>query len=451
MEYSPNLRSMLVYRQARDQMTIIEYGSQNAEISTEQLESFVEDSIAALGNVRSMIALPPDITRFHSRAGLITDMIARIAGPRLTAVMPALGTHVPMTAEEIHAMYPGTPKELFRNHDWRNDVTELARLDADFVREVSENTVSYDYPVQANKLLVSGAHDAIISIGQVVPHEVVGMANHAKNIFVGTGGKEAIDKSHFLGAAYGMERMMGRADTPVRAVFNKALEFASPILPPILWILTVVGRADDGRLVLRGFFSGTDNDCFYKAARLSAEVNITKLDAPIAKAIVWLDPSEFRSTWLGNKAVYRTRMAMADGGELIVLAPGLAHFGEDAGIDALIRKYGYRTSAEIRKAVQDNADLAGNLSAAAHLIHGSSENRFSIRYAPGPSVSKTEIESVGYGWADLERLKAEYAVENAVPGWNRAPSGEPYFFVPNPALGLWTTKERFSLSPSPAR
>lgn len=432
-------------------MTIIDYGSQSTEISTEQLEDFVAASLAALGNARSLIALPPDITRFHSRAGLITDMIARMADSRLKVVMPALGTHVPMSSEEIQAMYPGTPPNLFRNHDWRKDVVELARLDADFIREVSENTVSYDYPVQANTLLVSGSYDGIISIGQVVPHEVVGMANHAKNIFVGTGGKEAIDKSHFLGAAYGMERMMGRADTPVRAVFNKALEKTQGLLPPILWILTVVGRTDDGRLVLRGFFSGTDTDCFYKACELAAAVNITQLDKPIEKAIVWLDPSEFRSTWLGNKAVYRTRMAMADGGELIVLAPGLAHFGEDAGIDALIRTYGYRTSAEIRKAVEDNVDLAENLSAAAHLIHGSSEHRFTIRYAPGAAISKSEIESVGYSWADLEHIKAEYAINKAAPGWNISPSGERYFFVPNPALGLWTTKERFNFSPSRAR
>jgi nickel-dependent lactate racemase len=277
-----------------------------------------------------------------------------------------------------------------------------------------------------------------------VPHEVVGMANHAKNIFVGTGGKEAIDKSHFLGAAYGMERMMGRADTPVRRLLDRALELASPKLPPILWILTVMGPDGRGGLAMRGFFAGDDGECFRKAAELSAEVNIAKLDSGIDKAVVWLDPSEFRSTWLGNKAIYRTRMAMADAGELVIMAPGLVHFGEDAGIDALIRKYGYRSSAEIRELVRRNQDLEANLSAAAHLIHGSSEGRFKVTYAPGPGLSRAEIQSVGYGCAPLDETLRRYDPSKLSLGWNRLSDGEKIFFVPNPALGLWTTKERFS-------
>jgi nickel-dependent lactate racemase len=309
---------------------------------------------------------------------------------------------------------------------------------------VGDSVVDYDYPVQANRSLLDGSYDAIVSIGQVVPHEVVGMANHAKNIFVGTGGKEAIDKSHFLGAAYGMERMMGRADTPVRRLLDRALELASPKLPPILWILTVMGPDGRGGLAMRGFFAGDDGECFRKAAELSAEVNIDKLDSGIDKAVVWLDPSEFRSTWLGNKAIYRTRMAMADAGELVVMAPGLVHFGEDAGIDSLIRKYGYRSSAEIRELVRRNKDLEANLSAAAHLIHGSSEGRFKVTYAPGLGLSRAEIQSVGYGWASLDETLRRYDPSKLSLGWNRLADGEKIFFVPNPALGLWTTKKRFS-------
>ena len=53
------------------------------------------------------------------------------------------------------------------------------------------------------------------------------------------------------------------------------------------------------------------------------------LDQPLRKAVVYLDPHEFRSTWLGSKAIYRTRMALADGAELIILAPAVKEFGED--------------------------------------------------------------------------------------------------------------------------
>ncbi|MDX9827433.1 MAG: lactate racemase domain-containing protein [Spirochaetia bacterium] len=424
-------------------MMYAERGSVRDDISPKELAALVRQSLKTLGTARRVVAVPPDITRVHSQAGAITDIAYRELGSRLGAVLPALGTHAPMSDEEIRSMYPGTPRSLFRVHDWRKDPVDLDRIPASFVREVGEGVVDYDYPVQANKMLTDGSFDAIISIGQVVPHEVIGLANHAKNIFVGTGGKEAIDKSHFLGAAYGMERMMGRADTPVRKVFNKALEMSAGKLPQILWILTVIQRDESGRLVMRGFYAGDDLECFEKAASLSRQVNIDMMEEPIQKAIVWLDPIEFKSTWLGNKAVYRTRMAMADGGELIILAPGLAHFGEDPGIDALIRRYGYRPSAKIRQLVLEHEDLGSNLSAAAHLIHGSSEDRFTVTYAPGPGVTRSEIESVGYNYAALNEMLSRYPVDRLIQGWNSLPGGEQVFFVPNPALGLWTTKERF--------
>lgn len=424
-------------------MMFASLGSAREEISPEALAELIKQALKGIAGASHVIAVPPDITRVHSQAGGITDLVYGNLGGKLAAVLPAIGTHAPMTREEISSMYPRTPPELFRVHDWRKDIVELGRIPSSFIREVGGGVVDYDYPVQANKMLVDGAYDAIISIGQVVPHEVVGMANHAKNIFVGTGGKEAIDKSHFLGAAFGMEKMMGRADTPVRRVLNRALQLASGALPPILWILTVMARNDAGKLVMKGFYAGDDTECFERAAALSRQVNIDQLDESIDKAVVWLDPAEFRSTWLGNKAVYRTRMAMADKGELIILAPGLAHFGEDGGIDALIRKYGYRTSAEIREFVRQNEDLAASLSAAAHLIHGSSEGRFRITYAPGPGLSRAEIESVGYRYAALADMRKKYNVEGMKQGWNEMADGERVFFVPNPALGLWTTRARF--------
>jgi len=152
------------------------------------------------------------------------------------------------------------------------------------------------------------------------------------------------------------------------------------------------------------------------------------------KAIVYLEPDEFHSTWIGNKAVYRTRMAMADGGELIILAPGLTTCGEDREIDRLIRKYGYRTTPETLQAVEANEELKENLSAAAHLIHGSSESRFKITYCPGSGLSKETVESVGYAWADLQEIQKRYQTH----GWNHTADGEEIFYVSNPALGLWS-------------
>jgi nickel-dependent lactate racemase len=346
-----------------------------------------------------------------------------------------------MTDAQIEKMFTGVPKELFRVHDWRNDVVTIGEVPADYVKDVSENRVDYAWPAQVNKLLVDGGFDLILSIGQVVPHEVIGMANYNKNVFVGTGGAEGINKSHFIGAAYGMERIMGRAVNPVRQVLNYASEhFAKDM--PIIYLQTVVGKDANGKLVVRGLYIGDDMECFEKAAELSLLVNFEMLDKPLKKVVVYLDPSEFKSTWLGNKSIYRTRMALDDGGELIVLAPGLKEFGEDKEIDRLIRKYGYLTTPEILELTNNNEDLKNNLSAAAHLIHGSSENRFSITYCPGHLTQK-EIESVNYRYANLDEMMLKYNPDKLKDGFNTMPDGEEIFYISNPALGLWAFKERF--------
>ncbi len=422
-------------------MILFEQGSPQTVLSDGDLKRGLFEALELLGPRKKVVAIPPDITRFYSHAGLLTELAWEYFGKRLTDVLPALGTHVAMTGVEISRMFGSVPSKLFRVHDWRNDVFTLGDVPSSFIEEVSEGRVKYSWPAQVNRMLVEGGYDLILSPGQVVPHEVIGMANHNKNLFIGTGGPESINKSHFLGAAYGMERIMGRADTPVRRVLNFASRhFASEL--PVLYVLTVIGRDADGELVVRGLFIGDDEECFLKASALSLKVNFEMLDLPLSKVVVYLEPEEFKSTWLGNKSIYRTRMAMADKGELEVLAPGLSTFGEDPEIDRLIRKYGYRTSPEILQAVEKNDELRNNLSAAAHLIHGSSEERFDITYCPG-KISREEIESVNYQYADLEDRMKYYQPETLKEGFNTLPNGEKIFFISNPALGLWSWKEKF--------
>ena len=376
----------------------------------------------------------------HSQSGVLTEMAWDYYGENLVDVLPALGTHKGMTDEEISIMFGKTPRELFRVHDWRNDIVTLGEVPSEFMYEVSEGKLDYTWPAQVNKLLRDGGHDLILSIGQVVPHEVVGMANYNKNIFVGTGGSMGIHRSHFLGAVYGMERMMGRADTPVRRVLNYASDHFAQNLP-IVYVQTVVSKNDAGELVIRGMYIGDDVECFERAAELSLKVNFKMMDREIKKAVVFLDPHEFRSTWLGNKSVYRTRMALADNAELIVLAPGVHEFGEDAAIDKLIRKYGYCGTPKTLEYVKEDPELAGNLSAAAHLIHGSSEGRFTIRYCPG-HLTREEIESVHYEYGDLVEALKKYNPETLEDGWNTV-DGEEIFYISNPGLGLWAYEGRF--------
>ena len=417
-------------------------GSKTDVITPEEVRDALFSVFKAMGPKRRVMAIPPDYTRLNSFAGPITDMVYEYYGDRLTDVMPALGTHTPMTDAQIADMFPGTPRSLFRDHDWRNDVRTIGVVPSSYVREVSEGKLDYEMNAQVNKLLLDESFDLILSIGQVVPHEVIGMANYTKNIFVGVGGSDFINKSHYIGACYGMERIMGRAKSPVRDVFEYArVHYAQNI--PIVYVLTV--RAKDeasGQMVTRGLYIGDDFECFQKAADLSLETNFIMVDHQIKKCIVYLDPTEFKSTWLGNKSVYRTRMAIADGGELIVLAPALKEFGEDKTIDSLIRKYGYKGTPHTIECTNANKDLQDNLGASAHLIHGSSEGRFKITYCPGPDMSREEIEMVGFAYGSLEETMKKYDVENLKDGWNTV-GGEEIYYISNPALGLWAHPDRF--------
>jgi nickel-dependent lactate racemase len=417
-------------------------GSEKTVLSPNDLEYGLYSALVKLGPRKKILVVPPDFTRFHSRAGDLTILINNYYKDGLKDILPALGTHAPMSNHELEEMFKGVPKDLFRIHDWRKDVVTVGTVPGEFVSKITDGAIDYSWPAQLNKLVFNGGHDLILSVGQVVPHEVIGMANYNKNLLIGTGGPEGINKSHFIGAVYGMERIMGKANNPVRSLLNYAsTNFMSHL--PVVYVHTVIGRDDTGKLVIRGLFIGDDEEVFRLAAELSIKVNLSLLDKPLKKVVVYLNPSEFRSTWLGNKSIYRTRMAMADNGELIVLAPGLNEFGEDKEIDRLIRKYGYRGTPATLKSLSENEELRNNLSAAAHLIHGSSEGRFSITYCPG-NLTREEIESVNFRYHDLTDMMKTYNPEKLKDGFNKMANGEEIFYISNPALGLWTSKERLT-------
>ena len=394
-------------------------------------------------SVRRALILPPDFTRFHSGAGFITNVYYHALTERGAAVdiLPALGTHEPMTPAQLDAMFGDVPHERFLVHDWRHDVVKLGEIPADYVGEITEGLWSEPVDVEINRRVMDPGYDLILSPGQVVPHEVIGMSNHAKNLFVGVGGSEMINKSHMIGAVYGMERMMGRDHTPVRKLFDYGMErFLKD--RPILFALTVT-TAPGGKIRTHGLFLGEGRECLTQAVRLAQEKNIDFVPHGMRKCVVYLDPAEFKSTWLGNKAIYRTRMAMADGGELLILAPGVEKFGEDAECDRLIRRYGYRGRLRTLEAFRqpENAALRANMGAAAHLIHGSSDGRFTVTYAV-KAISRAEIEAVGFRSADYDEIAAKYDVNKLSCGYNTV-DGEEIYFIPNPALGLWIDRERF--------
>jgi nickel-dependent lactate racemase len=410
----------------------------NNQQITAKVTSFLDDH--AVGVKRALIIIP-DYTRFHSNAGMIANVIwHKLAATAEVDFLEALGTHVPMTRDEILAMYGDIPYNRFFAHNWRKDIVRLGEVPGEYIKEVSGGVVSEPIAVEVNARVL-GDYDIIISIGQVVPHEVAGMANHAKNIFVGCGGHSMISGSHMLGAFCGLEQAMGKDHSPVRKVFDYAAERFLSKLP--LWYIQTVTTAKGSDIETHGVFISQGREAFEKAVHLAQEKNITLLEKPVDKCVVYLDEKEFKSTWLGNKAIYRTRMAIADYGSLVVLAPGVDKFGEDAEIDALIRKYGYCGRENVIRLCRENLDLHENLSAAAHLIHGSSDGRFSVTYCTR-LLTEPEVRGVGFEYMPLGEAMERYDPTALTPGFNKLADGEEVFYIPNPALGLWADKSKFN-------
>ena len=414
-------------------------------ISRDALTAVLDQAVAEArkricGTPRRVLLLPPDITRMHSGAGWITEVFyERFKAEADVHVIPTLGQHEPHTREQNRQMFGAIPHERIHPHDWRGGVVRVGEIPADYVREISGGVADWAIPVDLNRMLMEEKWDLIINIGHVVPHEVLGFANHNKNYFIGLGGKDTICASHLMAASCGIENNLGNLLTPVRQCFNKAEDEMLGRLPD-MYVQVVLARDPSGHLVHTGVHVGDDLETYLSAARQAREQNITVFEEPLKKVVCVMQGDEFFSTWVANKAVYRTRMAMADGGELLILAPGLKRFGEQPDVDAFIRKYGYVGTPRVMEMYRQNADMQDLAHATAHLIHGSSEGRFTIRYAPG-HLSRQEIEGVNFEYADLNEMLARYPLEKMQQGFNDV-GGERVFFIPTPSAGLWSTRQR---------
>ncbi len=412
------------------------------EIEEISLQGLEEAKKRINSNLKKVLLLPPDLTRYYSRAGRITEVLYNgLKDEADVYVIPTLGQHIPHSPETNKWMFGSIPEEKILKHDWRNGVVDVGTVSASYVKEVTKGKVDWDIPIHLNKDLMEGNWDLIINIGHVVPHEVLGFANHNKNYFIGLGGKETICKSHLASATYGIENNLGKLITPTRAIFNRAEEQFLNHLPD-MYIQVVMNYNDKGDIVHKGIHIGNDLDTYLAAAEQSGNENVNVFDKPIKKVVCFMDPKEFHSTWVSNKAIYRTRMVIADGGELVVIAPGVERFGEQKEVDDLIRQYGYSGTEKVMTEYKKSKILQDIEHGTAHLLHGSSEGRFKITYTPG-KLTKEDIEQVNYSYMPIEEALKKYNPENMKRGWNKLPDGEEIYFVFTPSLGLWTTKDKF--------
>ncbi len=415
-------------------------------VSRQELEEMIDRMLEEFPGLKKVLIIPPDYTRCYSYAGIITQIIYRKLEEKYGSgihvdVMPALGTHMPMSEEEMDKFFGDVvPRDRIIVHHWQTDTVCLGYVPAEVCSQISQGLFPEKIDVEVNHLLVDGGYDVIFSVGQVVPHEVVGMANYSKNIFVGTGGREMINKSHMLSAICGMEKALGVTDSPARMLYDYAQQHFVDGVIPMVYLQTVT-TSENEEVTLRGLYIGQSRKPFEQAAALSQKLNIFHVEKRAKKVVTYLEPSELKTTWVGNKGIYRTRMILEDGGELLVLAPGVRDFGENEEMDKMTRTYGYTGTEHILELYRQGV-FEGKLMAAAHLMQGSSEGRFTITYATKPEfLSKEDIESVGYQWADYDEISQRYDPKALKEGWNILPDGEEIYFVGTPALGLWKCDE----------
>ena len=407
-------------------------------ISDAQLDEMLRNLLNQWPDIHKVLIIPPDYTRCYSYAGIITQKIYQMIGDKAHVdVMPALGTHMPMSEEEMQKFFGDViPRDRIIVHHWQTDTIRLGYVPAEVCSEISGGLFPEKIDVEVNHLLFDGGYDLILSVGQVVPHEVVGMANYSKNIFVGTGGREMISKSHMLSAICGMEQALGVMNSPARKLYDYAQQHFIDGKIPLVYLQTVT-TSENNAVKLHGLYIGQSRKPFEHACELAQKLNIVHVERRAAKVVAYLEPTELKTTWVGNKGVYRTRMMIADGGELILLAPGIRAFGENEEMDAMTRKYGYTGTKHILDLYRQGA-FEGKLMSAAHLIQGSTDGRFTITYATNPDLmSKEEIEGVGYQWVDYNEISKRYDPKKLKDGWNVLPDGEEIYYVSTPALGLW--------------
>ena len=427
------------------------FKQESSNISREQILELARQYAAEAkkricANPKRVLLLPPDITRAHSGSGWIVEELYKIftADGADVHLIPTLGQHVPHTPEQNKWMFGSVPEEKIHVHDWRSGSTVIGEVPSSFVKEVSGGKVDWAIPVSLDNFLLNGNWDLVLNVGHVVPHEVLGFANHNKNYFIGLGGKDMICASHLMAACCGIENNLGTLTTPLRMCFNKAEEDYLGFLPDAYFEVVMAYDAE-GKLVHTGVYAGDDVETYLEAARASQKQNITVVP-PLKKIVAVMQGDEFYSTWVANKAIYRTRKALAQGGELLIIAPGLERFGEQPEIDAIIRKYGYSGTENVMrlyKECPDDGDLKNFAVGTAHLIHGSSEGRFKITYAPG-KMSQQDIESVCFNYADINETLKRYNPAELKNGFNTMPDGEEIYFISTPSAGLWSTADRLN-------
>jgi nickel-dependent lactate racemase len=317
---------------------VIGQGSAERLLRADEIAGIVREAFDALPlDGRRVLVVIPDGTRTMPMP-MMADLLEQVLAPRVAALdyLVALGTHQPMSDVRLTALL-GRPivngcmgRSRVFNHAWQDPATfvTLGTIPACDISGLSGGRMAVDVPVTLNRLILD--YDQLVICGPVFPHEVVGFSGGNKYLVPGIAGPGIIDFTHWLGALITSASLIGEAATEVRAVIDRA---ASMVDRPVACLALVLENGG-----VSGLYAGAALDAWRAAATLSARLHVEYVERPFTR-VVSVMPVMYDDLWTAAKGMYKVEPAVADGGEVIIVAPHISEVSYTHG--RLLDEIGY--------------------------------------------------------------------------------------------------------------
>jgi lactate racemase len=392
--------------------SLVGKGSASSVLNAQDFRDIAEQALETVSADAKVLAVIPDTSRDDSTHVLfpIIDEILRSKGVQRFDALVAQGTHPPISeSEKLEKIGLESFAGRIFDHEWDNpdQLTQIGRLDADVAAKASGGAFAQSIDLTINKLILD--YDLILILGATVPHEVAGFSGGAKYFFPGISGAELTNATHWIGALAGIEKIIGRIETPTRHLIEQA---ADHITAEIINFSSSVSRNPDDQLVTHALFAGDLRLSFRRAAKISREINVKFIDRKYKRVIAVLD-KHYTDLWTGGKASYKLGGVIEDGGELVIYAPHLTKISETHG--AAIEKFGYAPIEQVKEWADGSHELQKNLCVAAHLAHVSysgsgadpKKPKYKITMASG--LNESLCKKIGLGFADYRTFDLDAA------------------------------------------
>lgn len=317
----------------------------------------------------------------------------------------------------------------------------VGEIPADVVREACGGLIEDPLPLTLPALFNAETWDGVVNLEAVVPNDLLGFTGPPQNRWLGLAGREFLNAASRIALLSGWENNIANLVAPLRQCLFWADKNCWPANLPRLDIAVVWGDNFRNERSPIGFYAGVGEEAYLQAALLSRQHNVTVVEEGLQRVVAFFPGLRFASLWDVQQLLPRLAMCLADGGELILLAPGIERLAADDAPLAVYRRTGYLGAAELRERQRTDPELGNEPWLATHLLNGSTNGRSKIYHALDGIDAET-LRALNLWPMELEETLFRYRPAKAKAGWNITNEGEKFFFIPDPTAGLWSTKKR---------